>query len=121
MSKNTLSDNFTELYDSVKDYVEARITLFKLRLTEKITRTFTYFISTAVIVTVLLFALLFLSFAFSFWYGKYNGNIAEGFLISAGFYLVLALIIFVFRKQIFADNIVKNISSIIFAEEEENE
>ncbi|MGC9342670.1 MAG: hypothetical protein ACP5E3_08225, partial [Bacteroidales bacterium] len=48
-------------------------------------------------------------------------DIAGGFLISAGFYLLLAVIIFLFRKQLFANNIVKNVSSIIFAEEDEDE
>lgn len=121
MSNNSLSENFTDLYDSVKNYVEARLILFKLKITEKITKTGTYFISTFVIISVLLFALLFLSFAFSFWYGQRYGDIAGGFLISAGFYFLLAIIIYLFRKPIFSNNIVKNVSSIVFSEEEENE
>jgi hypothetical protein len=121
MSNNSLSDNFTDLYDSVKSYVEARLILFKLKVTEKITRTGTYFISTFVILSVFLFALLFLSFAFSFWYGQRYGDIAGGFLISAGFYILLAFIIYLLRKPLFSNNIVKNVSTIIFSEEEENE
>jgi hypothetical protein len=121
MNNNTLSENFTELYDSVKDYVEARLILFKLKSTERITKVGTYFFSSFVILSVLLFALLFLSFAFSFWYGKEYGDIAGGFLISAGFYILLAIIIYLLRRQIFSNHIVKNVSSIIFAEEDENE
>ncbi|MGC9342669.1 MAG: hypothetical protein ACP5E3_08220, partial [Bacteroidales bacterium] len=68
MSNNSLSDNFTELYDSVKNYVEARLILFKLKTTEKITKVVTYILSSFVILSILLFSLLFLSFAFSFWY-----------------------------------------------------
>ena len=121
MSSNPLSENFTELYQALKSYTESRIILWKVELLEKITRVINYLITTTIVLFMFLCALVFLSFAFSFWFGKYHGTIVEGFLISTGFYILLAILIYLFRKQLFANNIVSNVSGILFNEDEKHE
>ncbi len=121
MSKNKLSENFSELYDAVKGYTESRLILWKVELLEKITKVATYLITTTIVLFIFLFALVFLGFAFSFWYSKFHGSIIDGFLISAGLYLILALLVYFFRRQLFANNIVKNIAGILFSEDNNHE
>jgi hypothetical protein len=54
-----------------------------------------------IIVGVFSFAvLLFLSMGAAWWLGKITGSAALGFVCVAGFYLVLALIVFAFRKSL---------------------
>ncbi len=118
MKKNSLTDNFSELNDMIKSYLEARIDLWKVLLLEKITKIGTYFFTAISILVTFLFIMLFLAIAFSFWYGNTYGNISTGFLISAGFFVLVSLGIFVFRKPLFSNSIIKNIASIIFSDEE---
>ena len=118
MKNNSLTKNLSELNIIIKSYLEARLNLLKVILLEKVTKIGTYFFTSFFVMVTFLFTLLFLAFAFSFWYGNTYGRISEGFLISAGFFLIVAVLLYVLRKPLFSNNIIKNISSIIFSEEE---
>ena len=119
MKNKTLLENFSELNDVVKSYLDARINLWKVLLLEKITKTGTYFFSIVVSIVVIASLLLLLTFAFSFWYGNMYGNIYVGFLLSAGFYAVIGIILFLLRRPIFANNVVRNIGKILFVKDDE--
>jgi hypothetical protein len=43
--------------------------------------------------------------------------LSEGFLLSAGVFVLLALLVFLLRKKLFANHIVKNIAPLIFNED----
>jgi len=119
MAKQTLGDNISEFQEVINDYLKARFDYFRILLIEKVARAGTYFLTTFFLTVIFLFITLFLTFAFSFWYGKNVGSITEAFLISAGFYLVLGIIGYSLRKTLFAGNIVRNISEIVFTDEDE--
>lgn len=119
MENNSLKENLSELNTIIKSYIEAKIDLWKVLLLEKVTKIGTYFFTVISVLITFLFTLLFLTFAFSFWYGNTVGNITIGFLISAGFFLFLALVVYWLRKPLFSNNIIKNIGAIIFSDEEE--
>ena len=121
MENNSLKENLSELNTIINRYIEAKIDLWKVLLLEKVTKIGTYFFTVIAVLVTFLFTLLFLTFAFSFWYGNAYGNITVGFLISAGFFLVLALLIYRLRKPLFSNNIIKNIGSIIFSDDEEKD
>jgi hypothetical protein len=121
MENNSLKENLSELNTIIKSYIEAKIDLWKVLLLEKVTKIGTYFFTVIAVLVTFLFTLLFLTFAFSFWYGNAYWNITVGFLISAGFFLVLALLIYRLRKPLFSNNIIKNIGSIIFSDDEEKD
>jgi len=118
MKNNLLSENLSELGDLVKSYIEARISLWKVLLVEKLTKIGTYFLTMVSIMMFVIIAFMFSAFAFSYWYGNTYGRTSEGFLISAGFFVILTIVIFIFRRSLFSNNIVKNIASIIFSDNE---
>lgn len=118
MGNQSITENFSELSSAVRKYVQAHIDLLKVRLLEKLVKIGTYFFSLITLILILAFILISLTFAFSFWYGQVYGDFVGGFLISAGFYLIIAILVFLFRKQLFANNIIKNLSQILFSDEE---
>lgn len=118
MKDKTLTDNVSELNSIVRRYIDARIKLWKVDLLEKISTSGTYFFTTFMMLLLISFVLLFATFAFSYWYGNNYGNIAVGFLISAGFYIILGIILYIFRKPVFSNNIIRNMSGIIFSDKE---
>lgn len=120
MEKNALSENFAEITSAVKKYINARIDLLKLTLLQKITRAGTYMLTFVTVLVSLFSILIFLMFAFSFWYGEKTGSLSTGFLISAGFFAVLMIIIFLLRKVIFSNTIVRIFSHILFSDEDQN-
>ncbi len=120
MKNRSLAESFSELSGVIKSYVDARIRLWKISLLEKLAKTGTYFFSMIIGVVVIASILLLLVFAFSFWYGEVFGNTYEGFLISAGFYAVIGILVFLFRRTIFTNSIIGNIGKILFTEDEDN-
>ena len=121
MKNNALEENLSSLNETIRNYLDARIKLLKLLLVEKITRTGTYFFSVVVGIVIIASLLLLLTFAFSFWYGYAYGSIYGGFLISAGFYIIVGILVFLLRRSIFSNNVVRNLSNILFSDDPENE
>lgn len=119
MAKSDLCKNLSSVTDVLKDYMHAKLDLFKLDLLKRSSRAgvflFTFF---SVLFSV--FALvLFLMFSFSFWYGEQTGNLSLGFLLSAAVFLLLIVLIFLLRKAIFGRSMIKNISKILFSEDDD--
>jgi hypothetical protein len=119
MNNRSLSESFSELNQAVRNYVDARIRYWKVLLLEKSTRAITFLFSSVVVLITLVTSLIFLGFAFSFWFEEKGGSLWLGFLITAGFHLFLTLIFFLFRKAIFSGSIIKNLRDLLFPDKEE--
>ncbi len=119
MEKNPLSENLTEITAAVKSYINARIDLLKLTLLQKITKAGTFMLTFVSVLVSLFSVMIFLMFAFSFWYGQKTGNLAQGFLISAGIFLILLVLIYLLRRVIFSNTLVKIFSNILFSDEDQ--
>ncbi len=119
MSKETsLQENFSELQEAINSYVNARLNYWKITLIEKVARAGTYLFSAMLLLAAATFIFLLLSLAFSFWFAEHHGSLVNGILISAGVYALIVFIIFLFRRKLFANSIVKNIADIIYEDEE---
>lgn len=121
MENNSLQENFTELQDAIQSYVKARINYWKLTVIEKVAKAGTFLFSTILVLLSVMFIFLLLSLAFSFWFEANHGTIVQGLLISAGMFALLAIVLYVLRKRLFVNNIVKNIAIIIYDDEEEKD
>lgn len=99
------------LLDSTEDYIKTSIELAKLKAIDKGTDKLAVIISRAVALFVLLMFVLMISVALGFWLGTLLGGVHYGFLIIAGFYGVLGLILYFgthkWFKRIIADSIIK--------------
>jgi uncharacterized membrane protein YqjE len=121
MEQKKISESIAELTDQVKNYVQLRIDLFKLNLTEKLATLTTTLLISIIFFIVFLFFTLFLSLAFIFWFKDYVGAAWAGSLIVAGFYILVGIVVFLLRDKLFLNRIVVQISKILLEEEEENE
>jgi len=111
---NTLSSQFKKLFDQIKLYLDLRIGLLKLNVAEYLIKFFSTLVMWMVVFLFLFFVLVFGSFAFAYWFGNIIGEMWLGFIIIAGFYLVLALIIYWMRKSL----IVKPFTNLILSQME---
>jgi hypothetical protein len=121
MEQKKVSESIAEMTEQVKTYVQLRIDLFKLSLTEKLATLTTTLLISIIFFIVFLFFTLFLSLAFIFWYKEYVGTAWAGSLIVAGFYILIGIVVFLLRDRLFLNRIVTQISKILLEEEEENE
>ena len=121
MDSQRISDHFTELTESVKEYVQLRLDMFKLTLTEKMSRIFTFTIILMIFFILFNFIILFFSVAFILWFREHVGAAHWGAIIVAGFYVLLGILTWILRKQLFVNPVVTQISKILLEEEHENE
>jgi hypothetical protein len=119
MAKSDLSKNLSTVTDVLKDYLQVKLDLFKLDLLKRSSRA-GIFLFTFISVLFSVFAVaIFLMFSFSFWYGERTGNLAQGFLISAGVFFLILVVVFLLRKVVFGRILIKDISKILFSEDDD--
>ncbi|MCU7613640.1 phage holin family protein [Chryseobacterium sp. GMJ5] len=88
------------MIETIKEYASKRIDLLKIEATEK--ASISAGVVTYLIVSLVAFAFFIILFNFgvAFYIGKALGETSYGFLIVAGFYLLIMIIIMVFKKRI---------------------
>lgn len=84
----------------VYDFINARIRLLKLQGTEKASQLYASFMSVLVLYSLGLIVLLFLSTAGAILIGQQLDNMFYGFGLIALFYLLIFIIIWIFRKKL---------------------
>lgn len=87
------------LMDTLSDYVETKFALLKLEIKEDVIQLISKVLVGLLIFGAMIFALLLLSFAAAYAIGVKLG-VTAGFVIVAGFYLLLMILFIVFRKDI---------------------
>lgn len=121
MAGTRISDNISQLSENVRDYVNLRIDLAKLTLTEKIARLASFFLIAVIFFILAMFLLLFLSMAFVFWFGNDIGPAWLGALIITAVYILGGVLIYVKRHQFFINPLVTHLSKILMEDKDENE
>ena len=121
MAPGKISENVSLLSENVKDYVNLRIDLAKLTLTEKIAKLASFFLIAVIFFILAMFLLLFISLAFVFWFGSDIGPTWIGALIITSFYILGGVLIYVMRNQFFINPLVKHLTKILMEDKDENE
>ncbi len=121
MEPQTISENFSELSENVKDYLKLRLDLFKLTVTEKMASIGSFFLVSVIFFILFLFVLMFFSLAFIFWFRDHAGAAYVGALIIAGFYIIIGMVIFLLRNKLFINPLVERLSKILMEETSEHE
>lgn len=95
-----IADNFEKLYDKAEKYSKTSVELMKLNAIDKtsdIISSLSVVISISLIVAIFT---LFVNIGISLLIGKMLNDYYIGFFIVSGFYLLLAFIVYIFRKQL---------------------
>jgi hypothetical protein len=118
--KDTL-EKLEGLTDHVKEYVNARVELTKLRIAEKTSLVLSDLIAATVVVLLFLFVLIFGSIAGAWALSDWIGKPYSGFLIVAGFYLVLGIIVWLVRGRFIRFPVMNAIIRLLHKKDEEEE
>ena len=97
------------LIAKASDLAETKAEVWKLKTVNKVSETVASVISKITIVVLLGLALIIFSLGAAYWIGSELGNYYYGFFIVGGFYLLLGVLIHVFRRTL----IKKPIANII--------
>ena len=89
-----------DLSDSLTEYIQTYCKLSLLKVTDKATGIAASAMSTLTVIFLGIFVLLFSGIALGIWLGEVFHNIALGYLIVAGIYLLIIIILVLLRKRI---------------------
>ena len=90
------------LINNLTGYLETRVELLKIEVREDVAKLLSKTIVGLLLAFVLFFFLILLSFALSYYIGTLVG-VVGGFLIVSSFYLLIGVLVFIFRHDIISN------------------
>lgn len=100
MKEESISENIEELFSDTGKYIEAKAELWKLKVADRTTEATTSIATQLILAFIAVIALTLINIAVAILIGKWLGELHYGFFIVAGFYVLLGIIVYAFRKQI---------------------
>ena len=110
-----------ELAGTIKEYVNSRIESVKLNAAEKSSAVMANIIAGVIVAMVFLFFIVFGSVALAFGLGQWLDKTWAGFLIVAGLYLLIAMVVWAARGKIIRLPIMNALIQQLFKTDEDEE
>ncbi len=88
---------FGSVLENAGDYLETRLDLLKLQAISKSSDVTSSVVSRMVIFLMISFAVFILNMGIALWVGELLGKVYLGFFVVAGFYMLVGLILHLFR------------------------
>lgn len=87
------------LFDKSEDYTKTTLELFKLNIMDKSADILSFLaVQLSIFIVVALFTLI-VNIGFALWIGELLGKSYYGYFVMAGFYALIAILVYVFRNQ----------------------
>lgn len=112
--KEDIKDKFSEIKSEAKAFLDTNLDYYQLLGFKISSRALGLILKIFALTLFLSIGLLFLSFAAAFAIGHSLQNNTLGFLIVGGIYIVIAYLVYVFRKSLIDIPILKKFSDIFF-------
>ena len=113
MSDKKIGEHLNDLSDDAKTYIKSEIAFYKLDAYKKLIKATSSILKIVINSGILILVFAFLSIGLSLFLGRLLGLYYIGFLIVAGFYAIIFILMFIFGKP-FIDKIVLRIYNKIF-------
>lgn len=118
---NDTFDKIEGLTDHVKEYVNTRIEITKLHIADKTSQVIGNMIAVGIVAVLFLFVVVFGSIAGAWALSDWLGKPYSGFLIVAGFYLLLAIIVWAAKQRLIRFPVMNAIIKQLYKKEREDE
>ena len=119
MEAQNLKEDAKDILNHASDYAETFYKLSLVRLTKKVSDVASGIVNSVLIFFISLCILLFISFAGAWWLGDVTNSRALGFLLIAGFYLLIVLVLVLMRKKVISPFIRNTLIRKIYEEKDQ--
>jgi len=110
---------FEELRTTLENYIQNRILLIKLQVVEKMSKLLAGMFTGLLIVILSFFVLLFLSIMLGYYFADLTGSNYIGFGILTVVYILLLVLLIVFRKNLVENKIINMVIEVFFDKNED--
>lgn len=98
---------FKETRKMVMDYLETRLEIYRLQGVKAVSKTAAYIVWVIVSLFLLWLLLIFLGIVLGLWLSEVTGNYLTGFGITTLIILAFCILVYVFRKALFVNPIIR--------------
>lgn len=109
-----VTNNAEEIKDNFEDYLHNTLEYYKLYMYKKMTQSMVSFIRVLFLGGLAMLMLFFVSFAAAYLIGEALGNFGYGFLIIAGVYVLIYLLVMVFGRKFVERKVLRSTSRVFF-------
>lgn len=99
MDQDSKTSSIESLFKKTGDYVETRIDLMKLQAVNKTSEVTSSLVSNIIIGILCTMTMMLLNIGIAFYLGEVLGGVHYGFFIVSGFYILVAVLFYVYRKD----------------------
>jgi low affinity Fe/Cu permease len=111
---------FTESGKKVEEYIQNRILLIKLQLIKKLSNIVSRLFAGLVIAFLCFIIIIFLSIVAGYFFSELTGSLYIGFGIVCLFYIVLLVLVIIFKKSVI-ENLVADLIVKIFLDKNDDD
>ncbi len=104
-------DLVEELFEKGGDYIQTNLQLIKLKATDKVAGIVSNLAAQMAVIFLGFFFMLMLNIGIAFWIGEAVGKVYYGFMIVAGFYLLMTIFLMIFKSELIKKPIINSIIS----------
>lgn len=108
-SSESMGSFFRDNKNLVKDYLETRLEIYRLKGIRAVSKTAGYLIWLVIAIFLIWMIGLFAALVFAFWMSELTGSLVAGFAITLSFVILKVILLTVFRKQLFVNPIIRRI------------
>lgn len=117
MEDNIIGAPLKDTLEEFKSYLENQVAYNKLLFTKRMSELSSYIMLMIIVLGLVGFVLFFLLFALANWFGDVTGfGPQAGYLLVAGIYLLLTILVFVYREKLIFKPIRKFYGTIMFGD-----
>lgn len=120
MNVNTLPEQFEGLGEDLRQYIRLQTEIFKCSVTEAFGRMAATMLIVFILALLLLALNLFIGLAFVSWFAMHAGPEYAGYLIVAGYYVVLVVLAVAFRRTLFLNPMIRLTAKIIISKDHDS-
>ena len=115
--EKSIVTSFSELIEQIKLYISLRMRHYKLSAGEKMIELFSTLTAGMIFWMIAFIIMIFGGFALAFWLGEIFQSPPIGFLIVTGIFILLIIIIYLFRQSLIFDPIARRLVPLFEIEE----
>jgi len=113
------ADNFQQLYDDVKKYVELQTEYVKVEFVEKLTILLSTLLIIGIVMVLVIAALFYLFFSLAYALQPLFGSLALSFALITCIYVLLIVLFMIYRKRIVINPLVRFLSNLFLKNKED--
>ncbi len=117
--QRSIPENFSVLAGNIKSYVKLKLEYLKISLLEKQAELVAGLMLLMLMTAISFFILLLLSLAFVYWFDSRTGNMTLAFLLVAAIWLLLGLVVYLFRKPLLINPVIRKVFAALEVDEDE--